>query len=127
MQGLLNSALLARCPLAAAPGVASAAAGPASPAADSKSPTAGVATATRAAAATPAAAGPNTAAPFLKVNFNQRLLLLLAEAHYWSLSSLEGKFLVPFFAAELAAQQGEQLRVLRQYALLVSLSKHQHN
>ena len=56
--------------------------------------------------------------PYLKSNFDKRLLALTAEANVWS--TFGSKFLVPHFAAEVALVQGETLRMLRATVLLAA-------
>jgi dynein heavy chain len=57
------------------------------------------------------------AMPFLRSNFDKRLLAVLSEVHGWE--KFEGKFLIPFYASDLLHTHGENLRVLRRYVLLI--------
>ena len=54
---------------------------------------------------------------FLESNFDRDLVRLFAEVNGWD--KFQGKFLVPFYAADLVANQKDRLRVVREYVLLV--------
>ena len=54
---------------------------------------------------------------YLRSNFDRQLLSLLEEVHGWE--KFEGKFLIPFYAADLLHSNGEPLRILRRYVLLL--------
>jgi hypothetical protein len=47
----------------------------------------------------------------------QSLLSLFAEVHCWD--KFQGKFLVPFYAADIVASQKDRLRIVREHVILV--------
>ena len=52
---------------------------------------------------------------FLRSGFDRRLLAIIAEVQHWS--KFDGKFIVPFFASDLANSHADSMRVLRQHVL----------
>ncbi|RYY37750.1 hypothetical protein EON62_00900, partial [archaeon] len=53
--------------------------------------------------------------PYIRSNFDKRMLSVLSEVHYWE--KFEGKFLIPFYTSDLLHAHGENLRILREYVL----------
>ena len=47
----------------------------------------------------------------------QGLLSLFAEVHCWD--KFQGKFMVPFYAADIVSAQKDRLRIVREYVMLV--------
>ena len=58
-----------------------------------------------------------TASGLLESNFDEGIAEMLAEVHYWE--KFQGKFLVPFYASDLATNLADGLRTLQDMVMMV--------